>query len=593
MDGFGVGVVSGRAVLPGQRIVRVPFSLCITPESVEADNRFSARLERCMLTIAAQQSSDCTLMDCVGALCLPMRVRIWLYMIYGRWDSAAPHHHYLRLCPESFEDPLWWSEAELAELKGTNLFAAVNQEQRLVAHLYAAHVRPLTQFCPDEFPPAVFSHQAMLWASSAWKSRAFPRYLAGHRALPESAHSSGQVTGALLPIIDSFNHQTGTMIEYRVGPPGTGVELWTPADMPAELFVGQQLWINYGVKPDEEWVFNHGFCPVGNARHNTVELALACIGPLSLMRQGAKAIRETGTDVALRRSGNGQNSVASLRAGPFTLRWRSPPRVEDDAKASSDKGGLSPTCVDFPSGLLRAAMVILSKCQLAANRVHPEGGKHGMALTAIDRLLKLLEERIRGLRHHLPDRSEAPREGHHSPALPHARASSRGTLAQRYIAGQRRMLQGATSYLQGLKETELQKHSAEAAGAGGAANGLCSAGPVQMRLLFEEEDEQEQCNWIEGGVEHGQRSDAALSEGVLQRVDDCSTGESVATSGDESSNGQDASEEEEGEDEDADEEKTDETEGLSTTEMEDFVLFGDGATIRVTMPKFLARVNDL
>ena len=87
--------------------------------------------------------------DLMGPRLLPMRLRLLLYMIHARLDPSAPHHAYARHCPQKYDDPLWWSEAELSELQGTNLLPAIREQQLQLSHFFDYYIRPLTEACPE------------------------------------------------------------------------------------------------------------------------------------------------------------------------------------------------------------------------------------------------------------------------------------------------------------------------------------------------------------------------------------------------------------------------------------------------------------
>ena len=56
---------------------------------------------------------------------IPSRVVLYLFMISQRANQRGYWGPYLRSLPRSYDDPLWWSDEELAMLKGTNLEATV------------------------------------------------------------------------------------------------------------------------------------------------------------------------------------------------------------------------------------------------------------------------------------------------------------------------------------------------------------------------------------------------------------------------------------------------------------------------------------
>ncbi|CAE8692548.1 unnamed protein product, partial [Polarella glacialis] len=77
-NGFGLGVFATKPVEPGQTLLSVPFSLCVTADSVDSDPAFRERLQAGMLACGFQVP-------------LPARLRLWLYLVHAHLDPRAPH----------------------------------------------------------------------------------------------------------------------------------------------------------------------------------------------------------------------------------------------------------------------------------------------------------------------------------------------------------------------------------------------------------------------------------------------------------------------------------------------------------------------
>ena len=80
--------------------------------------------------------------------------------------------------PMAYDDPTWWSEAEVRELlAGTNLLQGALLRRAWLRRIFDALVPPLCAARPDLFPARRFTREAFAWAHSAFSSRGFPHVL--------------------------------------------------------------------------------------------------------------------------------------------------------------------------------------------------------------------------------------------------------------------------------------------------------------------------------------------------------------------------------------------------------------------------------
>ncbi|CAK0870003.1 unnamed protein product [Prorocentrum cordatum] len=560
---FGIGAFAGRELLPGETVLQVPFSLCITAKSVACEPWFAARIGAGLKALDHPRYSQLpSLIGSLGPLIMPIRVRIWLYLIHARLDNRSPHHVYVRLCPAEYDDPLWWSEEELAELCGSNLLAAARSEQRMIARLFDVHVKPLTTACPEMFPPHVFSLPGLLWARSLWASRAFPRFLAGADCPTKSKGFVGDsAPGALLPGIDSFNHKRGANMEWLIGRAGTGVSLRMPSDTPRTAAVGEQLWINYGPKSDEEWLFNHGFLLDNNSEHNRVELVLLCEGPLKHLRQAARLAKSLDSAAVVHHEA-GRRDEAALRVGPFLL---------EDVGAVPGAGVRQ----QLPEALVTVVSFLVAA-------LHGQGAHAGPGSW----LAEALERQCASL--------QTPATARLSGT---SRPARRQACARAYMASQRMILTNAAGYLRALSEREAAELFAlpSSCAPGEAGEHLVAEGRRPLRVVFAEDDAADAGH---GGDEDEQASEEDSSDDGDDDDDD--------DDGDDDATGASSSKAETGSDNDADgalppqdldnarrnsdapesvPNASGDGEVLDTTVSDkvekNFVLFGDGCAIRV------------
>merc|ERR1719353_1990230 len=84
---LGLGVFLGKEVLPGQAILRLPFSLCVTIELVDEEPSFKTRMQAGWKVIdALPVTSAGSILDVLGPRLLPVRLRLLLYLIHARQD---------------------------------------------------------------------------------------------------------------------------------------------------------------------------------------------------------------------------------------------------------------------------------------------------------------------------------------------------------------------------------------------------------------------------------------------------------------------------------------------------------------------------
>ncbi|DBB06668.1 TPA: hypothetical protein ACH3X1_012179 [Trebouxia sp. C0004] len=209
-----------------------------------------------------------TEMDSRHLLCL-------LLVIERDKGEASLWHPYIQYLPETYDDPLWWGEEEVALLGGTRLEIAVKQHHTIAAKLtcWRDQLVQLQRTAENKVGANVFqeaaggwalSDKAILWAKSTVWSRAFNiPYLGGI--------DKPGVT--LLPMGDLLNHDPCRHVAWHTGPAGLGAFHFithTP------VVQGSPLYSNYGNKSNEELILGYGFAlPQNEANFFHVMVGLA------------------------------------------------------------------------------------------------------------------------------------------------------------------------------------------------------------------------------------------------------------------------------------------------------------------------------
>ncbi|XP_076948697.1 fructose-bisphosphate aldolase-lysine N-methyltransferase, chloroplastic-like [Bidens hawaiensis] len=269
----GFGVYSSHAATDGVLLV-VPLNLAITPMRVLQD-------------------------PVLGPVCSAMfeegevddRFLIILFLTFESIRKSSSWKPYLDMLPTTFGNPLWFSEDELSDLKGTTLFKATKLQKKSLQSLYDNKVKELVKklLVLDGDLESEVCFNDFLWANSIFWTRALsiplPRSFVFPQVQEEDNHTNGDndkkleadissiqeetvwVEG-LVPGIDFCNHDLKAAATWEVD--GTGSATGVPLSMyllsveEARLQVGEEISISYGNKGNEELLYLYGFVTDNN-----------------------------------------------------------------------------------------------------------------------------------------------------------------------------------------------------------------------------------------------------------------------------------------------------------------------------------------
>ncbi|XP_020112842.1 uncharacterized protein LOC109727235 isoform X3 [Ananas comosus] len=157
--GFGVFSTSLPAHNNGDGVVMVvPLNLAITPMRVLQDPFLGPR---CRALFEEGHIDD--------------RFLIMLFLMVERLRSNSLWKPYLDILPSSFGNPLWFTENELNELKGTTLYRATMLQRKSLQALYQDKVKGLVEELShsDELQSTrEVQYEDFLWANSIFWTRA-------------------------------------------------------------------------------------------------------------------------------------------------------------------------------------------------------------------------------------------------------------------------------------------------------------------------------------------------------------------------------------------------------------------------------------
>ncbi|KAL2552968.1 SET domain-containing protein [Forsythia ovata] len=292
----GFGIFSSNDVANGILLV-VPLHLAITPTRVLQDPLLGPE---CRAMLEDGEVDD--------------RFLIILFLTVERQRKNSSWKPYLDMLPTTFGNPLWFSDDELLELKGTTLYRATELQKKSLQSLFDDKVKNLATklLALDGNPEREVTFENFLWANSIFWTRAlnipFPRSCVlpniseehdsiNNRGLDASTNQisseklvnkengkalqinkpesqvSGVVTTSpqgetiwvegLVPGIDFCNHDLKPAATWEVD--GTGSITGIPFSMYL-LSAGQNLSqseqeisISYGDKGNEELLYLYGF----------------------------------------------------------------------------------------------------------------------------------------------------------------------------------------------------------------------------------------------------------------------------------------------------------------------------------------------
>ncbi|KAF8969398.1 hypothetical protein BDZ97DRAFT_1902516 [Flammula alnicola] len=199
-----------------------------------------------------------------------------------RGSDTLLHARYLDTlpAPDKLRTPLHFSPAELELFKGTNLYGATmdrewewrkewNQCNEIVAQV-------------NTFLGELFTWDRYLTAATYVSSRAFPSSLLS--PTPTLVHSPS-TQPILIPGVDALNHARGQPVSWLVTyPDDRGTTNGATSEQPKISLVihsppvkGQELFNNYGPKPNSELILGYGFS-IPNNPDDTIVLKIAGVG---------------------------------------------------------------------------------------------------------------------------------------------------------------------------------------------------------------------------------------------------------------------------------------------------------------------------
>ncbi|TFK43782.1 SET domain protein [Crucibulum laeve] len=247
----GFDIIAGENIPVDTQIVSCPFSLVITKDQAQ-----KSLLE--ILNVSDNFGESWSERQWISCY-------ISLHWISGTEESAPrslSHFSYFNSLPspEKLRTPLHFNTVEREAFKGTNLYGATLDRERdwfsEWSQCHDAIAKTKAEWV------ATFNWEKYLTAATYLSSRAFPSSLLSPTPSLQPSTSTGPV---LLPGVDSLNHARGQPVSWVITYPdanATETAVQEPTislvlHMPAAA--GQELFNNYGPKPNSELILGYGF----------------------------------------------------------------------------------------------------------------------------------------------------------------------------------------------------------------------------------------------------------------------------------------------------------------------------------------------
>lgn len=290
----GLGIFSTNDVPSDGVLLVVPLDLAITPMRVSQDPILGPE---CRALFDGGTVDD--------------RFFVIVFLMVERLRENSSWKPYLDMLPTTFGNPLWFSDAELLELKGTALYRATELQKKSLLSLYNEKVKKLVErlVTVHGYLKSEVSFDDFLWANSIFWTRAqnipfpgsyvFPaingekdnailcngesndayinqvssemlieeEYTDGAEcqvaAFSNISHGETVWVEGLAPGIDFCNHDLEAVATWEVD--GTGLITGIPVSMyllcagTKSFKGGKEITISYGNKGNEELLYLYGF----------------------------------------------------------------------------------------------------------------------------------------------------------------------------------------------------------------------------------------------------------------------------------------------------------------------------------------------
>eukprot|EP01032_Pedospumella_encystans_P016881 gene16881-19240_t len=247
----GFGVFASGDIAHGETLIKVPFSMCISVEKI--------------LEFAGLKQ---VFVDNEGLLNYPDEV-IAIALMHGKLfpESTCSWAKHTKMLPMEFNTTIFWSDEELDELKGNNVFHLTKMMKRQIDMDYTSIHLPLSEAYPELL--GGITKDLYTWALSIVYSRCL------------DITRGDKDVRCVVPVLDMANHNphSGALPSdtFKYDDESDCVCLVAAADLKA----GDECYAVYGMYPNSKLLYTYGFVVLNNptmAIDQWVRLPQGCYG---------------------------------------------------------------------------------------------------------------------------------------------------------------------------------------------------------------------------------------------------------------------------------------------------------------------------
>ncbi|BFZ61418.1 Ribosomal lysine N-methyltransferase 4 [Saitoella coloradoensis] len=246
-DNAGRGVVAVQDIAEGELLFAIPKSTMLaTPNS-----DLSARIPQVLADLENP----------------------WLCLILTMmYESARPDSRwapYLAILPEAFSTPMFWSEEELTELKGTAVLDKVGRAE--ADETYQTKIVPVIEAHPDLFPREHCTLENFHRMGSLILSYSFDVEKApadGTHDADEDDLEEEEYEKSMCPLADLLNADV-TLCNARLFYSADSLEMKAIQTIPAS----EQIYNTYGDLPNADSLRRYGYVKVGGSEYDVLEIS--------------------------------------------------------------------------------------------------------------------------------------------------------------------------------------------------------------------------------------------------------------------------------------------------------------------------------
>lgn len=199
----------------------------------------------------------------LGPVCeqVPLRdddVLALFLLIERRKGAASPHAEHIASLPTAYDQTVFWTDEELAEIAGSNVFGTTAQLKLQIVGDYAALQAAVAD--KEALAVAEFSLEDYTWALATIWSRAMDLPVAGAVGADGSVDTEMSTMRIIGPVCDMFNTRPGQPQVHGYMPSLDALTVAAGEDTVA----GEQLFIGYGEVTNARAMWLYGFASDNN-----------------------------------------------------------------------------------------------------------------------------------------------------------------------------------------------------------------------------------------------------------------------------------------------------------------------------------------